>query len=682
MLSRPTLGAPGVYPLPDEPLRALTGVRMDVAAFVGIAPRGPARLPAFAAPWATPPRGPGAPLAPLRSVAVQVESWDAYRRVYGGFEGPGLLPYSVAAFFENGGRSAYVVRVVHDYGDAAADARGTASGTVPGVRTVDGAAVTLTARNEGSWGNRLAASISFRARPLAFLSVSQTGMIVSPDVREGVGTLLRVWLSAGVPALTFVTDVVDRWTPSAPVRERWLTFGTPPGAVPERVEVVEAALYVTDATDDGIGRAEVHEGVGLGAAHPRFLAAQLYRDSALVYPGAAWIGDDLLPDDPFLRTPAEAARPQFTCGRDRWSELATGDFFDPLWTPGDEEPGSGVHALAEVDEVGILVVPDLYSPGPLPERSDVSDVVSLAGPAFATCVQVAAPAVPDPDLSCLDGFPPDPIGAGLTGMALDPLLPSDLQTISTLQQALVEFTEGLERWVVLLDVPPGLGQRQVLDWRARFASPYAAAYHPWLNVARTDDARDALFAVNPSAFAAGIVAWQERAFGVQHGPANVLAVDPVSLTDSVSPARHDELHQSNVNVFLPERDGIRLTAGRTLSRDPQWRQLSVRRLITMLRRTLLVQMQWTVFEPNDAALREELTRMLEGYLRGLFQAGAFRGRTPGEGFFVQCDEELNPPAVTDQGRLVCHVGVAPVEPLEFILLRLVREGDGTLLTEG
>ena len=74
--------------------------------------------------------------------------------------------------------------------------------------------------------------------------------------------------------------------------------------------------------------------------------------------------------------------------------------------------------------------------------------------------------------------------------------------------------------------------------------------------------------------------------------------------------------------------------------------------------------------------------MLEGYLRVLFQAGAFRGRTPGEGFFVRCDESLNPPAVVDQGRLVCHVGVAPVEPLEFILLRLVREGDGSLLTEG
>ncbi|HEX8831685.1 MAG TPA: hypothetical protein VF705_10985, partial [Longimicrobium sp.] len=115
MRERLLLGAPGVYPVADDPVRALTGVRMDVAAFVGVAPRGPARLPAFQAAWAVSPRGPANPTAELRSVAVPVESWSAYRRLFGAFEGPGLLPYAVAAFFEQGGRRAYVVRVVHDF---------------------------------------------------------------------------------------------------------------------------------------------------------------------------------------------------------------------------------------------------------------------------------------------------------------------------------------------------------------------------------------------------------------------------------------------------------------------------------------------------------------------------------------------------------------------------------------
>src|SRR5689334_14464505 len=85
------LGAPGIYRAPAAPIRALTDVRMDVCAFAGVAPRGPEHTP------------------------VAVESWAAYTRLFGGFDGPGRLPYAVASFFENGGDRAYIVRIVHRY---------------------------------------------------------------------------------------------------------------------------------------------------------------------------------------------------------------------------------------------------------------------------------------------------------------------------------------------------------------------------------------------------------------------------------------------------------------------------------------------------------------------------------------------------------------------------------------
>jgi len=185
--------------------------------------------------------------------------------------------------------------------------------------------------------------------------------------------------------------------------------------------------------------------------------------------------------------------------------------------------------------------------------------------------------------------------------------------------------------------------------------------------------------VPPSAIAAGIVARQERAFGVPHGPANVLAAEVVDVDDAVSPARHDELHQQGLNVYLRERDGVRLSAARTLSRDPSYRQLSVRRLMTLIRRTLERQMRWAVFEPNNESLRAEVVRQLDSYLRRLYRAGAFRGATEKEAFFVRCDETLNTPYVVDSGQLLAEIGVAPAEPLEFILLQLARDGDGTLL---
>src|SRR5439155_805305 len=81
-----------------------------------------------------------------------------------------------------------------------------------------------------------------------------------------------------------------------------------------------------------------------------------------------------------------------------------------------------------------------------------------------------------------------------------------------------------------------------------------------------------------------------------------------------------------VNVYLHERDGIRLTAARTLSRDPAWRQLSVRRLVTMLHRALEQQMQWAVFEPNTPSLRADIRHLLENFLRRLARANAFAGR--------------------------------------------------------
>jgi len=235
---------------------------------------------------------------------------------------------------------------------------------------------------------------------------------------------------------------------------------------------------------------------------------------------------------------------------------------------------------------------------------------------------------------------------------------------------------------VLLDVPPGLSQARLLNWRTAFNSSYAACYHPWLQVSRRDDSRDALVQVPPSAVAAGVIAATAIQFGVPTGPANVLAAQVVNVADLVSPARHDVLHPQGVNVYLRERDGVRLTAARTLTRDPQYRQLSVRRLIILIRKTLEQEMQWAVFEPNNSSLQREVRLLLESFLRGLFRQGAFRGATEADSFFVRCDETLNPSYVTDAGRLIAEIGIAPSEPIEFILLRLSREGDGTLSVQG
>jgi phage tail sheath protein FI len=136
-----------------------------------------------------------------------------------------------------------------------------------------------------------------------------------------------------------------------------------------------------------------------------------------------------------------------------------------------------------------------------------------------------------------------------------------------------------------------------------------------------------------------------------------------------------------VDVFRAERDGFRLISARTLATDPDYRQLSVRRLVTMVRLVLERQLQWMVFEPNSAELRLALTGVVTQLLREMFRDNAFAGTTEEEAFFVRCDDALNPTWSQGLGRVVAEIGVAPARPLEYIVLRISQDTDGGLGVE-
>jgi hypothetical protein len=686
--TRLQLGAPGIYALPPEPIRQLTGARMDVCAFAGVAPRGPSRRPSLdgAADWIARPCDGDAARWP-RTVAVPVDSFDAYRRLYAGFEGPGLLPYAVASFFENGGLRAFVVRAVPSYGGDDSKAKVARGGFsrlrpaseippppapdpgAPPLASRAGSLARLRARDEGAWGNRVAGELSFQAKPFAFQSSTLTSLLIASDVPPPAGSLLRVSYATGLVALRFAREFRDEWrtdpaSPGRPYRQRLLDLESAlPAALVDasdaRVDLIEGTLLL----DDGDGRVETLGELGLSSSHPRWLARVVYEESSLAWPepdgATSWYLEDL--DVAGDLVPYSVA---LAGGADDYAAIIPEDFFDPEWQPSDGCPGDGLQCLAAAPEVASICVPDLYAPFPL--------VDTRAAPSPARCGATFDRALPRPP-------PAQPPMAQLDGLTLDPI--QDLEGIIGYQQAVVDFAEAIQA-IALLDVPPRLDLARMLRWRGRFGSAYAAAYHPWLEVSRLDDPRDALVRVPPSAIAAGIIAQRELALGIPHGPANVVANGAVDVVDVVSPAAHAALHPLGINVYLRERDGVRLTAARTLSRDPAYRQLSVRRLVTMLRRTLDQQMQWSVFEPNGAPLRRDLRRMIGAYLGELFRLDAFAGATEEESFFVRCDEALNPQRVIDAGQLVCEVGVAPAEPLEFIVLRVERGGDGTIRVEG
>ena len=83
-----------------------------------------------------------------------------------------------------------------------------------------------------------------------------------------------------------------------------------------------------------------------------------------------------------------------------------------------------------------------------------------------------------------------------------------------------------------------------------------------------------------------------------------------------------------------------------------------------------------MFEPNDYSLWRSITRDITAFLTLVWRDGALLGRTPQEAFFVKCDDETNPPEERDAGRVVCHIGIAPVKPAEFVVFKLSQSAGG------
>jgi hypothetical protein len=427
------LGAPGIYPYPDTPARALSGIRLDVCAFAGIAPRGPVRVPVVDEKW--PDNRPCVePERPRRrSVAIPVESFDEYRRLYGGFEGPGLLPYAVASFFEQGGRRAWIVRIVHDYSNTTDNAAGAATGTLTETQTA-APLFALMARSEGSWGNGLRAAISFTTRPLIFVAATTTQLTLDQSNAIPPGTLLRLTLSNGEQVLRLITTLVNQDHPAAPGFSLLAVLDSAIAGTIDAAEIVEGTLLI----DDGDGRRERHERLGFASGHPRWIANVLCYESQLVYPDAGWIDGAIIPTDPILAAGPWSA--PFSGGSDRYADIIPQDFFDNQWVLADGEPGDGVHALTQLSDLSLLMVPDPYSPAPLVAQENIIEPVSLAGPDFARCFDL--PPVTLQGDRIFD----------LAGLRLDPKLPDERAKIIALQQQLTALADLLRSFIVLLDV--------------------------------------------------------------------------------------------------------------------------------------------------------------------------------------------------------------------------------------
>jgi phage tail sheath protein FI len=789
---------PGVlFETVDEDAGAIPSIRTDIAAFVGIAQRGPLHKP------------------------TAVNSWKQFQGTFGSFISDGYLAYSANAFFQNAGQKMYAVRVaarwvstntdpiVAQPADGSASVVLSAQGFAPGalvtvqqtataqttgtqpsnrlssaVNTVngfpEGALVQLTQPGSPavtdwhtvqavdsvaqvlSWESPLVSGFdltkpvileSFReadsllskvdpgsntltwasplvpafnpAQPMQFdsgagashgtfydatgnatlgvrasspgtwgdglaVEVAQTSLaatVTSSQVQPASGAISYVQSVAGFPLYSVVrayqsgVPVVYRLVEAVDFSTNALTWDSP---LPSTLNLGDSISFETVEFSLTVylngQSAEIFPGLSLEMNHLRYVQSVVNPQSAPAAQ-AAQTGlpsqyirlHDLNSTSTYPNNLPEPAAPQLNegwlslrGGRDGIAALTVRDFTgDPAG-----EKKWGLRTLEDVDEISIVAVPDiLIEPGPV--------------------ATYAPPVKTQPPNPCLQGAALPAVAPPYTPPPAEAVPQFSLSDVYLVQQALVAHCEAMQFRFAILDPPDFSGPKQQVDlaeiqsWRNRFDTEFAALYFPWLLVLDPLQLGNHLVRrVPPSGHVAGVYANTDLRAGVSQSPANSALQWVQDLTTEVTAGMQAFLNPIGVDCIrvFPGR-GIRVYGARTLSSDPGWRFVSVRRLISMIEHASLLSIQWSVFEPNNTYLWTTIKVAISSYLEAIWKKGALAGNTAEESFYVKVDQTNNPPTTVAAGQLVVDVGVAPTLPAEFVVFRIGRTEDTLQVSE-
>ena len=240
---------------------------------------------------------------------------------------------------------------------------------------------------------------------------------------------------------------------------------------------------------------------------------------------------------------------------------------------------------------------------------------------------------------------------------------------SAVNDALIRHCEELKYRFAILAVAQDADVNAVRTMRAHYDTKFAALYSPWL-FAKSSTTSSAV-ALSPEGAIAGVYARIDIARGVHAAPTNSPLRGVLRLSRDISKRELDALNTEGVNSLrtLASR-GTRVWGNRTLSSDPDWKYVSVRRLFTYVEYAVDVGTQWVIFEPNGDQLWQRVRQTIESFLFNLWSVGALLGDRPEKAFFVRCDRTTMTQSDIDSGRLICEIGIAPIKPAEFVIIRI------------
>ncbi len=253
--------------------------------------------------------------------------------------------------------------------------------------------------------------------------------------------------------------------------------------------------------------------------------------------------------------------------------------------------------------------------------------------------------------------------------------------------ALIEQATRLMDRFAVLDPPVGAAGgpaslTEIQSHADNFDTRYAAIYYP--RVVVTDPLSGGTRVVPPSGHVLGVYARVDNARGVHKAPANEVILGITDLELTVSRGQQEILNPRGINVLRDlrsDRRGLRVYGARCLTSEPDWVYVNVRRLFIFLEESLSEGSQWVVFEPNDHRLWRRVRDSISIFLEGVWRDGALMGAKKEEAFFVTCDRSTMDDDDILNGRLVVEIGIAPVRPAEFVILRIGQWMGGSAVQE-
>ena len=218
--------------------------------------------------------------------------------------------------------------------------------------------------------------------------------------------------------------------------------------------------------------------------------------------------------------------------------------------------------------------------------------------------------------------------------------------------------------MVILDPPRDVQPGEMVEWRTKVAgydSASVALYYPWIEV--IDPLSERPIAVPPSGHVAGVWARTASTGGIQRAPTEAALLGASGLAVELSADQQGVLADAGVNSIRSfPGSGIRVWGARTLSSDPEWRYVSVRRLVTYVSESIRKGTRWAVFEANDEQLWTQLRSSISNFLTRTWCEGVLFGASPEQAFYVKCDAETNAREGIEAGQVVMEIGIAPIKP--------------------